>query len=82
MRVAGIATGDFLHGKGVVEALYDALKAAAAFERTEDPLFHPGKTARTHAGVLGELHPTLLAGHLVRVRARPRSTSSRRAASP
>ena len=45
MRVAGIAEGGFFHGKGVVEALYAALKAEPAFERAEDPLFHPGKTA-------------------------------------
>ena len=27
-----------------------------------DPLLHPGKAARTPAGVLGELHPTALPG--------------------
>jgi phenylalanyl-tRNA synthetase beta chain len=48
--------------KGVVEALYAALKAEPAFERAEHALFHPGKTARTRAGVLGELHPRLLEG--------------------
>jgi len=62
VRVAGIAVGDFFHGKGVVEALYAALKAEPAFERVEDPLFHPGKAARTAAGLLGELHPTVLDG--------------------
>jgi phenylalanyl-tRNA synthetase beta chain len=62
VRVAGIATGGFFHGKGVVEALYEALKADPAFERTEDPLLHPGKAARTAAGVVGELHPSLLDG--------------------
>jgi phenylalanyl-tRNA synthetase beta chain len=62
VRVAGIAVGDFFHGKGVVEALYAALKADPAFERTEDRLFHPGKAARTAAGLVGELHPTLLDG--------------------
>jgi phenylalanyl-tRNA synthetase beta chain len=62
VRVAGIAAGDFFHGKGVVEALYAALKAEPVFERAEDALFHPGKAARTSAGLLGELHPTVLDG--------------------
>jgi phenylalanyl-tRNA synthetase beta chain len=62
LRVAGIALGDFFHGKGVVETLYAALKAEAVFERTEDELLHPGKAARTPAGIVGELHPTLLDG--------------------
>jgi phenylalanyl-tRNA synthetase beta chain len=61
-RVAGIAQGGFLHVKGVVEALYAALKAEPTFERAEHPLFHPGKSARTPAGILGELHPRLLDG--------------------
>ena len=62
VHVAGIATGDFFHGKGVVEAVYAALKADPDFVRTEDRLFHPGKAARTAAGLVGELHPTLLDG--------------------
>ncbi|HST17980.1 MAG TPA: phenylalanine--tRNA ligase subunit beta [Gaiellaceae bacterium] len=62
VRVAGIAVGDFFHGKGVVEALYAALKAEPVFERIEDSLFHPGKVARTSAGLVGELHPTALDG--------------------
>ena len=62
VRVAGIAVGDFFHGKGVVEALYAALKAEPVFERAEDALFHPGKAARTSAGLVGELHPAVLAG--------------------
>jgi phenylalanyl-tRNA synthetase beta chain len=62
LRVAGIAQGGFAHVKGVVEALYAALKAEPRFERAEHPLFHPGKTARTEAGVFGELHPRALEG--------------------
>src|SRR5207248_8835324 len=62
LRVAGICQGGFLRVKGVVEALYAALKAEPAFERAEDPLLHPGKTARTPAGILGELPPRLLEG--------------------
>ncbi|HZO98585.1 MAG TPA: phenylalanine--tRNA ligase subunit beta [Gaiellaceae bacterium] len=62
LRVAGLAEGGFLRVKGVVEALYAVLKAEPSFERAEHPLLHPGKTARTPAGVLGELHPRLLEG--------------------
>ena len=60
-----------MHAKGVVEALYAALKAEPRFERGEDPALHPGKTARTSAGIVGELHPAAR-GHVERVRARPR----------
>jgi phenylalanyl-tRNA synthetase beta chain len=62
LHVAAIAQGGFARAKGVVEALYDSLKAEPRFERGEHPLFHPGKTARTAAGVLGELNPRVLAG--------------------
>jgi phenylalanyl-tRNA synthetase beta chain len=62
LHVAGIAEGGFLHTKGAVEALYAALKAEPAFERTLHALLHPGKAARTGAGILGELHPRLLEG--------------------
>jgi phenylalanyl-tRNA synthetase beta chain len=62
LHVAAIVEGGFAHAKGVVEALYEALKAEPRFERGEHPLFHPGKTARTAAGVLGELNPRVLAG--------------------
>jgi phenylalanyl-tRNA synthetase beta chain len=62
LHVAGIAEGGFAYAKGVVEALYAALAAEPRFERAEQPLFHPGKTARVGAGTLGELHPRVLAG--------------------
>src|SRR5947208_9718904 len=62
LRVAGICQGGYLRVKGVVEALFAALKAEPAFERAEHPLLHPGKTARTQAGILGELHPRVLEG--------------------
>jgi phenylalanyl-tRNA synthetase beta chain len=61
-RVAGLGQGDFSRGKGVVEVLYSAIKADPVFARSEDPLLHPGKTAATPAGVVGELHPRLLDG--------------------
>jgi phenylalanyl-tRNA synthetase beta chain len=62
IRVAALGHGDFGHGKGIVEALYAAIKAEPIFVRGEDPLLHPGKTADTREGVLGELHPRLLDG--------------------
>ncbi len=61
-RVAGIAEGGFLHVKGIVETIYAALKAEPSFERTTHPHLHPGKAAKTPAGVLGELHPRELEG--------------------
>jgi len=62
VRVAGILEGDFSRAKGIVETLYAGINAEPAFERGEDPLLHPGKTARTGAGVLGELLPGVLEG--------------------
>jgi phenylalanyl-tRNA synthetase beta chain len=62
LTVAGICRGDFFRAKGVVDALCSALHVPARYERAADPLFHPGKAARIPAGVLGELHPTLLEG--------------------
>ena len=48
--------------KWAVEQLYDALKIEPAYERAAEPLLHPGKSARTAEGFVGELHPTLLEG--------------------
>jgi len=62
LHVAAVAQGGFARAKGVVEALYEALKAESRFERAEHPFFHPGKTARTSAGVLGEFNPRVLDG--------------------
>ncbi len=62
LRVAAVAQGGFFRAKGVVEALYESLKAEPVFERSADPLLHPGKTARTASGVLGELDPRVLEG--------------------
>jgi phenylalanyl-tRNA synthetase beta chain len=60
--VAGITEGGFLHVKGVVEALYRALKAEPRFARAQHPLLHPGKTASIGAGILGGIHPRELDG--------------------
>ncbi|MDQ2983400.1 MAG: phenylalanine--tRNA ligase subunit beta [Actinomycetota bacterium] len=63
-RVTGIVQGDFFHAKGVVETLLEALKIEPRFERESSPpqLFHPGKTAKVEAGLVGELAPTVLEG--------------------
>ncbi|HEY7149228.1 MAG TPA: phenylalanine--tRNA ligase subunit beta [Gaiellaceae bacterium] len=61
-RVAGILQGDFARAKGIVETLYAAINAEPRFERAEHALLHPGKAARTQAGVLGELMPGAVEG--------------------
>ena len=61
-HVAGIVEGGWSRAKGIVEALYAALKAEARFERISDDLFHPGKSASVGAGVVGELYPGLIEG--------------------
>ncbi len=61
-RLGGVVAGGYLTAKGVVETLYEALHAKLRVRRGSHPLFHPGKTAETDAGTLGELHPTLLEG--------------------
>jgi len=62
IHVAGIAQGGFSHAKGVVEALLRALHARGTWQRGEHPLLHPGKSARTETGAVGELHPAVLEG--------------------
>ena len=61
-RLAAIVAGGYAAAKGVLETLYDALKLELRVERSTHPMLHPGKTAATEAGILGELHPTLLEG--------------------
>jgi phenylalanyl-tRNA synthetase beta chain len=61
-RVAGVVQGGYDVVKGVVETLYDALGLELRVARGSHALLHPGKTAETDAGWLGELHPTLLGG--------------------
>ena len=61
-RVAGVVQGGYDVVKGVVETLYDALGLELRVARGSHALLHPGKTAETDAGWLGELHPTLLDG--------------------
>ena len=61
-RVAGVVQGGYEVVKGLVETLYDVLGLELRVERSPHDLLHPGKSAATHAGWLGELHPTLLEG--------------------
>ena len=61
-HVAGIVDGGFASAKWAVEQLYDALKVEPAYERAGDPRLHPGKSAHTAEGLVGELHPALLEG--------------------
>jgi phenylalanyl-tRNA synthetase beta chain len=61
-RVGGIVQGGYEAAKGVVEVLYTALHLELRVGRGAHPMLHPGKTAETEAGVLGELHPSLLEG--------------------
>jgi phenylalanyl-tRNA synthetase beta chain len=61
-HVAAIVEGGWSRVKGIVEALYAALKLEPRFERASDDLFHPRKTASVQAGIVGELHPLALEG--------------------
>jgi phenylalanyl-tRNA synthetase beta chain len=61
-HVAAIVEGGWSRAKGIVEALYAALKAEPRFERASDDLFHPRKTASVGTGIVGELHPSVLEG--------------------
>jgi phenylalanyl-tRNA synthetase beta chain len=61
-HVAAIVEGGWGRAKGIVEALYAALKAEPRFERAEDDLMHPLKTASVGTGIVGELHPSVLDG--------------------
>jgi phenylalanyl-tRNA synthetase beta chain len=61
-HVAAVVEGGWSRAKGIVEALYAALKVEPHFERASDDLFHPRKTASVQAGIVGELHPSVLEG--------------------
>jgi phenylalanyl-tRNA synthetase beta chain len=61
-HVAGIVDGGFADAKWAVEQLYAALKLSAVYEPASEPHLHPGKSARTAEGWVGELHPSLLEG--------------------
>ncbi len=61
-RVGGIVEGGFFAGKAAVEVLYETLHLDLRVLRASRPFLHPGKSAETDAGWLGELHPALLEG--------------------
>ncbi len=61
-HVAGIVDGGLADAKWAVEQLYAALKLDPVYERASEPHLHPGKSARTADGWVGELHPSLLDG--------------------
>jgi phenylalanyl-tRNA synthetase beta chain len=61
-HVAAIVEGGWARAKGIVDTLHAALAVEPTFERAEDELLHPGKSAATDAGVVGELHPGVLLG--------------------
>lgn len=61
-HVAGIVDGGFAEAKWAVEQLYAALKVEPRYEAAVESLLHPGRSARTAEGWLGELHPLVLEG--------------------
>jgi phenylalanyl-tRNA synthetase beta chain len=61
-RLAGVTDGGFFAAKGAVEAIHSALNVRAVFTRGRETLYHPGKSARFAAGVVGELEPELIEG--------------------
>jgi phenylalanyl-tRNA synthetase beta chain len=61
-HVAGIVDGGFADAKWAVEQLYGALRISPSYERASEPFLHPGKSARTDEGWVGELHPSVLEG--------------------
>jgi phenylalanyl-tRNA synthetase beta chain len=61
-HVGGITQGGFAAARSAVEALHAALHLELRIERASHAALHPGKSAATSAGWLGELHPALLDG--------------------
>jgi phenylalanyl-tRNA synthetase beta chain len=59
---------DFFDAKGVVETLLSRLNIDAKYHAIDDPFFHPGRAAviatdRGALGVIGEVHPRVLAAY-------------------
>ncbi|MEX2599592.1 MAG: phenylalanine--tRNA ligase subunit beta, partial [Dehalococcoidia bacterium] len=64
----GLPTMDFFDAKGVLESVMDRLGVSLRIEPGQDPLLHPGRTARVlvdgeDIGVAGELHPKTIAAY-------------------
>ena len=56
---------DFFDGKGVLETVFGQIGADIEYDPSQDPIMHPGKTARLvrgnrTVGMIGEVHPRLL----------------------
>jgi phenylalanyl-tRNA synthetase beta chain len=61
-RLGAVVQGGYAAAKGVLETLYGALHLELRVRRGSHPLLHPGKAAEIDAGIVGELHPSLLEG--------------------
>jgi len=61
-HVAGIVQAPFARAKGAVERILAVVRKRGTYERIEHPLMHPGKTASSQHGPVGELRPGLLEG--------------------
>ena len=62
IHVGGVVQGPYARAKGAAETVLAAAKVQAGYERGEHDLMHPGKTAVTPYGVVGELRPGVLEG--------------------
>ena len=62
LHIGGIVQGPFARAKGPVEAILAVARTRGTYDRAEHPLMHPGKTAASQHGLLGELRPGLLDG--------------------
>jgi phenylalanyl-tRNA synthetase beta chain len=62
LHVAGLVEGPFGRAKGAVERIFGALGVPGRFERAEHELMHPGKSAESGFGKVGELRPDVLEG--------------------
>ncbi len=62
VRVGGLVDGGFGRAKGVLEVLYESLKAELSVVPAARAFLYPGRAAALEAGWLGELHPDLLEG--------------------
>ena len=62
IHAAGIVQGPFPRAKGAVETILATGRIKADYRRSEHPLMHPGKTATTAYGIVGEFRPGILDG--------------------
>ena len=62
VHVAAVTEGGYARSKGILDALGASLHGDLAVAAVPNRLFHPSRAARGGAGIVGELHPTLLGG--------------------